>query len=254
MGMDRRRLLSPLAGLGILVCLAGCQISDGANTSTPASAQASTTSPGPGLSVPGTHRKATVYRISSPVSTVVVISHVGNIAVTGGGSSTSVTEQATYSKTPPATTRTISGTTLTVTYNCPEQVVCAVAYVIQVPRGVTVRAQASAGAVRLADLAGNVTATARVGFIDATGLSGSSVSLTTDGGAITASFAAAPATLRAVAHVGAIDLHVPGTVAYKVSADARVGHADIGVRQSSSSGHVITATTDVGSINVSAST
>jgi hypothetical protein len=248
--MDRRRLLSPLAGLGILICLAGCGVTDNANSSSPASAQASTTSPGPGISVPGAHEKATVYRISSPVSTVVVISHVGNITVTGGGSSTSVTEQATYSKTPPATTRTISGKTLTVTYTCPEQVVCAVAYAVQVPRGVTVRAQASAGAVRLADLAGNVTATAKVGFIDATGLSGSAVSLTTDGGGVTASFTAAPATLKAVAHVGAIDLHVPGTVAYKVSADARVGHADIGVRQSSSSSHAITATTDLGTIKI----
>jgi hypothetical protein len=251
--MDRRRLLSPLAGLGILICLAGCGVTDNANSSSPASAQASTTSPGPGISVPGAHEKATVYRISSPVSTVVVISHVGNITVTGGGSSTSVTEQATYSKTPPATTRTITGKTLTVTYTCPEQVVCAVAYAVQVPRGVTVRAQASAGAVRLADLAGNVTATAKVGFIDATGLSGSAVSLTTDGGGVTASFTAAPATLKAVAHVGAIDLHVPGTVAYKVSADARVGHADIGVRQSSSSGHAITATTDLGTIKIAVS-
>ena len=74
----------------------------------------------------------------------------------------------------------------------------------------TVRAQASAGAVTLSDLAGNVTATAKVGIIYATGLSGSAV--------------------------------------------AHVGHAEVGVRQSSSSGHVITATTDVGSINVSAST
>jgi len=252
------RLLSSLAGLGMVGALAltGCHATDsaGATSSSSAPAQVSTTSPSPGLSVPGTHKSATVYRISAPVSTVVVISHVGNITVNGGGgSSTTVTQQATYSKTPPVTTRTISGKTLTVTYSCPSQVVCAVAYVVQVPRGVTVRAQASAGAVRLSGLAGNVTATARVGFIDATGLSGSSVSLTTDGGGITASFTAAPATLQAVAHVGAINLDVPGTVAYKVSADARVGKADVGVRQSSASSHVITATTDVGVIKVAPS-
>jgi hypothetical protein len=256
MSMYRMRLLPPLAGLGILsaVALAGCHATDSASSPAPASAPASTISPSPGLSVPGTHKSAIVYRISSPVSTVVVISHVGDITVTGGsGSSTSVTQQATYSKTPPVTTRTISGKTLTVTYTCPSQVVCAVAYVVQVPRGVSVRAQASAGAVRLSGLAGNVTATAKVGFIDATGLSGSSVSLTTDGGGINASFTAAPATLQAIAHIGAINLHVPGTVSYKVSADARVGKADVGVRQDSSSGHVITATTDVGAINVATS-
>lgn len=250
------RMLTPPAGLCVLggLVLAGCSSAGGGGSPAPASAQASTTSPGPGLSVPGTHRSAAVYRISSPVSTVVVISHVGNITVTGGsGSSVSVTQQVTYSKTPPVTTRAVSGKTLTVTDSCPSQVVCAVAYVIQVPRDVTVQAQASAGAVRLAGLAGNVTATAKVGFIDATGLSGTSVSLATDAGGITASFTAAPATLQAVAHIGAIVLHVPGTASYKVSADARVGHADVGVRQSSSSDHVITATTDVGAIKISAS-
>jgi hypothetical protein len=254
--MDRIRLLSSLAGLGILGCLAltGCHVDVHAGSPVKISGDAST-SPDSGISVPGTHKSATVYRITSPVSTVVVISHVGNITVTGGsGSSTSVTEQATYSKTRPETTRTISGKTLTVTYTCPTQLVCAVAYAVQVPRGVTVRAQASAGAVTLSDLAGNVTATAKVGIIYATGLSGSSVSLTADGGGISASFTAAPATLRAVARVGTVDLHVPGTVSYKVSADAHVGHADVAVRQSSSSGHVITAITDVGSIKVSTST
>jgi hypothetical protein len=254
--MDRIRLLSLLAGLGILGCLAltGCHVDVHAGSPVKISGEAST-SPDSGISVPGTHKSATVYRITSPVSTVVVISHVGNITVTGGsGSSTTVTEQATYSKTRPDTTRTISGKTLTVTYTCPAQLVCAVAYAVQVPRGVTVRAQASAGAVTLSDLAGNVTATAKVGIIYATGLSGSAVSLTAYGGGISASFTSAPATLRAVARVGTVDLHVPGSVAYKVSADAHVGHAEVGVRQSSSSGHVITATTDVGSINVSAST
>jgi hypothetical protein len=249
--MDRIRLLSSLAGLGILGCLAltGCHVDVHAGSPVKISGQASA-SPDSGVSVPGTHKSATVYRISAPVSTVVVISHVGNITITGGsGSSTSVTEHATYSRTPPRTTRTISGKTLTVTYDCPSQLVCAVAYAVEVPRGVTVQAQASAGAVTLTGLAGNVTATAKIGIIYATGLSG-----TADGGGISASFTAAPATLRAVARVGTVDLHVPGSVAYKVSADAHVGHADVGVRQSSSSGHVITATTDVGSINVSAST
>jgi len=251
-----RRVAAGVLGgvaLGGLV-LTGCQSSGGASSPSSAPAQVTTTSPSPGLSVPGTHKSATVYRISSPVSTVVVISHVGNITVTGGsGPSVSVTQQATYSKTPPVTTRTISGKTLTVTYTCPSELVCAVAYVLQVPHDVAVQAQAGAGAIRLASLAGNVTAKANVGLIDGTGLSGGSVSLTTDGGGITASFTAAPGTLAAIAHVGAISLHLPGTASYKVSADARVGHADVSVRQSSSSDHVITATTDVGTIKISTS-
>jgi hypothetical protein len=253
--MDRIRLLSLLAGLGTLGCLAltGCHVDIHAGSPVKVSGEAST-SPDSGISVPGTHKSSTAYQISSPVSTVVVISHVGNVTVSGGsGSSVSVTEQATYSKTRPHTTRTISGQTLTVTYTCPSQLVCAVAYTVRVPHGVAVRAQAGAGAVRLAGLSGDVTATAKVGIIYATGLSGSSVILTADGGGISASFTAAPATLRAIARVGTVDLHVPGTASYKVSADAHVGHADVSVRQSPSSGHVITAITDVGSIRVAAS-
>lgn len=69
----------------------------------------------PGLSVPGTHRTTATYQISAPVSTVVVTGHVGNVTVTGGsGPPISVTQEADYSKTPPTTTRTVSGSTLTV--------------------------------------------------------------------------------------------------------------------------------------------
>ena len=98
-----------------------------------------------------------------------------------------------------------------------------------------------------------MTARADAGLINATGLTGGSVSLTTSVGAISASFAAAPATVRAAARVGAIALHVPGTASYKVTADAHLGKAVVSVPQSSSSGHAITATTDVGAIVIAPS-
>ncbi len=170
--------LTLTAGL-LGVALAGCQTTSAAS---PASA-----SPSPGLSIPGTHRSTTEYRISSPVSTVIMISHAGNVTVTGGGgSATSVTQDATYSKTPPVTTRTVSGGTLTITYSCPVQLVCGVGYVVQVPRDAGVQVSAAAGTIRLSGLAGNVTAKADVGLIDAVGLTGTSVALTTEAGGITA--------------------------------------------------------------------
>jgi hypothetical protein len=49
-------------------------------------------------------------------------------------------------------------------------------------------------------------------------------------------------------------VHVPGTTSYKVAADARVGKTTVSARQSASSGHAITATTDVGAIVVAPST
>ena len=182
---------------------------------------------------------------------MIVISHVGDITVIGGGLTTSaatVTQEADYSSSPPATSRTISGKTLTVTYTCPVQLVCGVAYIVRVPRDVTVQATAGAGAIRLTGLGGRVTAKADVGSIAATGLTGSVVSLTTDVGGISATFAATPTTVQAMTRVGGITLRVPGTVSYKVSVDAHLGKATVSIPQSSSSPHAIAVTDDVGTV------
>ena len=234
--------------------LVGCT-SSSSSPSAGSSPGTATDSASPGLSVPGTHQATSRYQITTPVSTVVIVSHVGNVTVSGGsGPDISVTQQVYYAKTPPATTRTVSGNTLTVTYDCPAQLVCGVAYTLAVPRSVTVRVTAGAGAVRLTGLAGSVTAKANVGLIDATGLTSASVSLTTRVGGISASFTAAPTTVQASANVGAIIVHVPGTASYKVAANARVGKTTISAPQSASSGHAITASTDVGAIVVAPST
>src|SRR5438046_2727848 len=134
-----------MAGLGLAGC-ASSSSSAGAGSS-PGSATASAS---PGLSVPGTHQATASYQIAAPVSTVVIVSHVGHGTVTG----------------------------------------------------------------------------------------------------ISASFTAAPTAVQASANVGAITLHVPGTTSYKVAADARVGKTSVSAPQSASSGHDITATTDVGAITV----
>jgi hypothetical protein len=252
--------LALIAGITGLA-LAGCHPAASASPATSASATASATgavtqgaaaTPNPRLSVPGTHSSTVVYRISSPVSTVIVISHVGDVTVIGGGLTTSatVTQEADYSSSPPVTSRTISGKTLTVTYTCPVQLVCGVAYIIRVPRDVAVQATAGAGAIRLTGLGGRVTAKADVGSIAATALTGAVVSLTTDVGGISATFAAAPTTVQAMTRVGGITLRVPGTASYKVSADAHLGKATVSIPQNPSSPHAITATADVGSVLV----
>jgi hypothetical protein len=247
----------------IALLLAGCSTSSSATPSsasaTPSSASPSSASPSsasasPGVSIPGTHKATAVYQISVPVSTVIVTSHAGSVAVTGGsGPGISVTEQVTYSRTRPVTSRAVSGQTLTVGYTCPTEIVCTVSYVLRVPRTVAVQATAAAGSIRLAGLAGSVTAKADVGLISATGLTGASVSLITSVGAINAAFAAAPTTVQATARVGAITLRVPSTASYQVSADAHIGKAAVSVPQSASSAHAITATTDVGAIVIAPS-
>jgi hypothetical protein len=233
--MGRLAVVTGLLGLA----LAGCHAASAASPAATAS---------PRLSVPGTHKSTTVYRISSPIGTLVVTSHVGDITVTGGGTATLVTQQVAYSSTPPMTSRTVDGKTLTVTYTCRAQVVCGVAYVIQVPRDVAVRATAGAGAIRLTGLAGSVTAKADVGYITGTSLAGGRVSLTTDVGGISAAFAAAPAAVAARTRIGAVTVRVPGSASYRVSVHDHLGKVTVTVRQSASATHAITATTDVGAI------
>jgi len=126
-----------MAGLGLAGCASSAS-SPGAGSSSGAVSATATASASPGLSVPGTHQATARYQITAPVSTVVIVSHVGNAAVQ--------------------------------------------------------------------------------------------------------------------ANVGAITVHVPGTTSYKVAADARVGKTTVSAPQSASSGHAITATTDIGAITVAPST
>jgi hypothetical protein len=231
--------LALIAGLA----LTGCQL-NAATTTAPSSGSS-------GTAILGTHRATTVYTISSPVSALVVLSQIGNVTVTGGtGSTASVTEEVTYSSQPPSTTRTVDAGTLNVGYTCPVEFVCSVAYDIQVPRAATVQVTADAGKIVLTGLAGQVTAKADVGLINATDLTGGSVSLTTGVGAITADFAVAPDTIQAVTRVGAINLQVPSAASYTVTANATVGQATIQIPQSPSAAHTISAMTDVGAIVV----
>jgi hypothetical protein len=195
------------------------------------------------------------FQVSSPVSTLVVATHIGDVTITGSSRSTvSVTEQIAYSSTAPAITRSVSSGTLTIGDGCSLQLACGVAYIIAVPSTVTVTATTDTGAIRLSGLAGaKVTAKVDAGFIDATGLSVTAASLTTDVGGITATFTKAPKTLTAVTKTGGIALHVPATTSYQISASTVIGKTTISVPQRTGAGNTITATTDLGAIQVAPS-
>ena len=247
--MDRTPRGALLGGLALIAGLAlgGC----GASSASTGSSGTVASGASAGVSIPGTHRSMVVHTIPAPVSALVVTSRVGNVTVTGAsGSTASVTEEITYTSQPPVTTRAVSGGTLTVGYGCPVELVCAVVYRIRLPRTAAVQVTANAGRIVLAGLAGQVTAKADTGLITATGLTGASVSLTTDVGAITADFAAAPVTITAVTRIGAITLRVPSAASYMVIANASFGQATVRIPQDPSAPHTIRATADVGAILV----
>jgi hypothetical protein len=226
-----------------LVALSGC----GVLASTGSGA-----APGPDA----TSAAPRTYTVTSAVTTVIVNGGAGTITVTGSERATvEVTERAYYSnsKEPPATSHAVAGGTLTLSYSCPTQLTCGVGYALAVPRGTTVRVSDREGAITLTSLSGPVTAQTIAGAINASGLASPTASLSSRAGSITAAFTAAPASASASTNAGPITLTLPPAVAYKVSAHTYVGNSTVTVRQSASSPHVISASSDLGSITISPS-
>jgi hypothetical protein len=203
----------------------------------------------------GSHNPPTqAFTVSARVTAVVIDGGSGSVDVTGSSRSTvSVAQQATYSGKPPSATHVLHGTTLTVSYTCPVQVVCGVSYEVQVPIGVAVSVSTSAGAVTLTSLAGTVSASADAGLITAVDLRSAVATLKSNAGGVVATFSAAPRSLTATTNVGPITLTVPGSVAYRLSTHTFVGTSTVTVHRSDSSAHSISASSDLGSISISPS-
>jgi hypothetical protein len=203
------------------------------------------------LGAPSHNPPAKSFTVSAPVSAVVIHGGSGSIDVTGWSRSTvSVSQQVSYSKTPPNAAHSLHGGTLTVSYSCPAELVCGVSYDVRVPRGVAVTVSTGAGAVTLTSLAGAVSARADAGIITAVDLGSSTASFTSNAGGVIASFTAAPRSLTANTNVGPITLTVPGSVAYRVNTHTFVGIATVTVHRSGSSAHSISAKSDLGSISI----
>jgi hypothetical protein len=197
---------------------------------------------------------AKTFTVTAHVTTLVINGGAGTIDVTGSNRGTIlVSQQSSYSKTPPTATHKVSGTTLTLSYTCTAQLVCGVAYVIQVPRGVAVRASTRAGSVTLTSLAGPVSAQTSAGLVTAIDLSSPSAELKSNAGGIDATFSAAPGSVHASTNIGPISISVPGSASYKIDTHTYVGSSTVTVRKNAASPHTISASSDLGSITISPS-
>ena len=204
------------------------------------------------LGAPSHNPPAKGFTVAGPVSAVVIHGGSGSIDVTGSARSTvSVSQQVSYTKTPPSATHVLRGGTLTISYSCPLELVCGVSYAVLVPRGVAVTVSAGAGSITLTTLSGTVSARAGAGLITAVELSSAAASFTSNAGGVVASFTAAPRALTASTNVGPITLTVPGSADYRVSTHTFVGTSSVTVRRSGTSAHSISARSDLGSITVS---
>lgn len=200
----------------------------------------------------GHYPAANSFTINGRVTTVVIDAGSGSVDVSAASRSTvGVTQQVSYSTKPPVARRTLTGTTLTLSYTCAVELTCGISYTVQVPRGVAVRVSAGAGSITLTSLSGAVSAQTNAGLITAVDLRSAAVSLTSNAGGIIATCSAAPRSLHASTKLGAITLTVPGAVAYKISTHTFVGASTVTVRRSASSPYTITASSDVGSVSIS---
>lgn len=196
----------------------------------------------------------TSFTVSARVTAVVINGGSGSVDVTGSARSTvSVSQQPTYTDTPPKGTHVVHGTTLTLAYTCPHQIVCSMSYEVQVPRGVAVSVSTGAGAVTLTSLGGTLNAHASAGLITADDLRSPVATFKTNAGGILATFTVPPRSVTATTNVGPIGLTVPGSVAYRLNTHTFVGTSTVTVHRSSSSAHTISASSDLGSISISPS-
>ena len=90
----------------------------------------------------------------------------------------------------------------------------------------------------------------QAGAVEGTGLSGDTVVVQTQAGAMTLEFAEAPATVQATTELGAVTVRVPGNAAYAVDARTDVGSAKVSVRQDPAAPHKIAVKTQVGAVTI----
>lgn len=203
----------------------------------------------------GTATKENTYTITEPVTSLKIDNPVGSTQIEGTDATTvSVTEQLSYTGNPPQTSHPISGGQLTLSYTCPGGVldvkVCAVTYVVKVPRRIAVQIDDEVGVTTLTGLAGRLTLTASTGNIDATGLTSGEVTARASAGSITLRFTAPPTTVDAQAEVGSVTVRLPAGTAYAVDAGSEVGSAEVTVQRDPGSAHRVAAHSEVGSVTV----
>jgi hypothetical protein len=211
----------------------------------------------------------------------------GSVVVVGGAaSSAAITAAPRYRGRAPVLSSQLLDGTLAVTASCPQEPDCQVALTLEVPAGVAVRATADLGDVRvtglhgsvmatdrqgaivltdlsgrvsasndlgdvtLTSLSGPVTASTNAGTINATDLQAAQVVLSSQEGDISAAFAASPAHVTASSKLGDVILRLPENVAYDVIASTKLGSTSITAPRSARSGHVIRASSELGSVTV----
>lgn len=235
--------------------------------------QASRTAP-PGPAPAGQLPRTKHWQLpSSGLRGVVLRANKGSIAITGVSSSSpvAITARPTYQGAAPVLSSNLAGGILTVSATCPERSgsqPCTVALTVSLPSRINVTASTdigsisvgnmtggagvsdNLGAIQLRHLSGQVTAIDNLGAISGRDLDSRNVVLSSQLGQIAVSFAVVPDLVEATDQNGSVTITVPASATYRVAAHTQLGAVTISVSQSSRSVHVISASSQLGSVTV----
>ncbi len=226
--------------------------------------------------------------LSAPVTALDIDTH-GTIRVTGNDGDTVVVERRVVrSLRSPEVSMRIDGSSLVLRGRCPAvSSFCSVDWTVSVPRGVTVRARASAGGVRVTSIDGPVDADSSGGSIRAEATTGrltlvssgggvelvgtvgavrasssgggvrgddvrsADVDATSSGGGVTLRFAAAPTSVRASSSGGGVTIELPrDESSYRTDVSSSGGDTSVDVRSDPAATRSITADSSGGSVRV----
>ncbi|GIH92100.1 DUF4097 family beta strand repeat-containing protein [Planobispora siamensis] len=199
-----------------------------------------------------TEQSVASYDVPEKVLTLAVDSGAGDIVVNESDrTGIRVTETVHWNGDKPKTEHVVSGDTLRLTYDCGGGFAraCSVDYKVEVPKGVTVRADTGSGDITLRSLTGQVDATAGSGDIDASGLGGKNLTADTGSGDVEVKFAGVPDRVEIETGAGDATVRLPQN-SYKVTTDTGAGDETVEVTNDQSSARIIQVSTGAGDAKV----
>jgi DUF4097 and DUF4098 domain-containing protein YvlB len=170
---------------------------------------------------------------------------------TSDASDISVTRRLGWTHTRPSITEEWQGDTLRISTTCQESA-CYTDYTVTLPSNVRIKADTSAGDIRVMGASGAVTLHSGAGDISATSLGSPDVDATTNAGDITVRLTVVPATVSARSAAGDVEVSVPdaGPEGYRVQASTGAGDNRVAVTANAASTHTVVATSNAGDITV----
>ncbi|MFG1943598.1 DUF4097 family beta strand repeat-containing protein [Nonomuraea sp. NPDC048826] len=203
-----------------------------------------------GLTGPGEQDKVS-YEVTEKVTKLEVRNGSGDTLITETwGGAVKVDETLHWRGDKPKTEHTVNGDTLLITYECARAWGdCGVNYKIEIPKGLEVVAKAGSGDVTLRSLSGPLVVTSGSGTVDATGLTGKTVTAEMGSGDLKLEYAAAPDDAQLETGSGSVVLRLPDE-GYDVDAEVGSGEATVSVRDDQNAPRKVKVSAGSGDVSV----